>query len=736
MRRRIISIMLALLGVLGMAGAASSALALSPAAPTSSRDSILFIGMSGVSPSDLNLADPQLATLLENYSLAALSPRSVSPLTCPSEGWMQLRTSRDVSDRLPETYIEKYGDDCHAATIIEDPASLPKTQPQPVHIRNFTQHIEKTQWPQDLLFSHDVVAIGTNATIPVASNDGSVQQWYALPDGGDPANAAKAQRELTRILQTSPGDVVADIGSVRGAPRYLDVPAQTKLIEQKLINILTANNNADHPRTVIIASMADQWRRAHLHFFATNMAINGHGGPSVLESDLTRATGFITAADVRNLLTGKLTGLHVQPEDSLTSALQPVLDIARHSSVAASSSAKWYQVFNIVVLLGASALTAVFLIKPQREGLSWGGPRWIWIGLEKFNLWAFAWVPAAMILNFLPWWNLPGGPGMMQTWAIGATSVIAGGMVACAHLTPHRAGFIALVATVILSLDIVAGSPHQRNGFMGSLILTSRRYYGISNRTYLILVVGGLVGALLIIAYLRRRASSQRSVSDGELATHDIAALPWGSMTVGQVSAYIISAVGLLMLAVDAMPGWGADFGGPPGIIAGFGIAALLVAGKKLRWWHVLAWILLTVAVMSAVGFVDVARGGQSHIGRFWSRFGSTDSWAIVGGKIRDVVRSFVGRPDLLILIAVVIIFAIAAVYATSYLNSRSGVHLASLREITAGYGFLPVAAGIAAGIFIAVPINDSGAIMIKEGLYIALPALAAMIAGQAAKRS
>lgn len=124
-------------------------------------------------------------------------------------------------------------------------------------------------------FSDDVVAIGLNAAIPVASEVGTVKQWYALPDGGNPENAAKAQHELTRILDNSPADIVADIGTVRGAPRYLDVPTQIQLTQQKLIDILTANKNSAHPRTVMIASLGDQWRRAHLHFFATNMTIDG-----------------------------------------------------------------------------------------------------------------------------------------------------------------------------------------------------------------------------------------------------------------------------------------------------------------------------------------------------------------------------------------------------------------------------------------------------------------------------
>ncbi|WP_216378459.1 hypothetical protein [Arcanobacterium phocae] len=716
MRVRLTAILVAILGIFQVVGGSIFASASSATAPTSSNDSLLFVGMAGVRPLDVDIANPQLSRLLANYSVAALSPRSVSPLTCPSEGWMQLRTSRDVSDRLPESFVVSLGDECHPATILEDPASLYKEYPQTVHIRNFSLRLGETEWPDEPLFSHNVTAVGRNAGIPIATKDGTVDQWLALPDAGFPEAAEKAQGDLTRILNTVDDDVVVDLGSIRGSPRYLNVADQRALIQQKLINILTANENSEHPRKVIIASLGDQWRRAHLHFFATNIALDGTtSGAGTIRSDLTRADGFITITDVRNLITGKYSGLHVQPQPSLTAAMKPVLDTAQHAYIAASSSAKWYQIFNTMVLLGVLGVLGLFLITPGPEGHRWGAPRRLWAGLEQFNLWAFAWVPSAMILNLLPWWDLPGSPGVMQAWAIAMTALIAVAIVALSHLSAHRAGFISLVSFALLCIDIVAGSVHQRNGFMGSLMLTSRRYYGISNRTYLILVVCGLIASLLVIAWLRKRAKNDAG-----------ARLP----------LFVLLGIGIIAVAVDALPLWGADFGGPPGLIACFGITAILLTGKKLRWWHGLLWLVSTVAVMGGVGLIDARRGGESHIGRFWAKFGTAESWAIIGGKIRDVTRSFIGRPDLLALIAIAIVIGILAVFATRYLNSVSGIHLGSLRALTSDYGFIPVTIGIAVGILVAVPINDSGAIMIKEGMYIALPGLAAMIAGQATRRN
>lgn len=86
MRFRLMALVVAILGVFGPVGIAPSAWAAPEENPDSSRDSLLFIGMSGIRPSDIDFSSRELSRLLSLYSFAALSPRSVSPLTCPSEG--------------------------------------------------------------------------------------------------------------------------------------------------------------------------------------------------------------------------------------------------------------------------------------------------------------------------------------------------------------------------------------------------------------------------------------------------------------------------------------------------------------------------------------------------------------------------------------------------------------------------------------------------------------------------
>ena len=100
----------------------------------------------------------------------------------------------------------------------------------------------------------------------------------------------------------------------------------------------------------------------------------------------------------------------------------------------------------------------------------------------------------------------------------------------------------------------------------------------------------------------------------------------------------------------------------------------------------------------------------------------------MIRGKIRDVIRSFVGRTDVIILLVGVIVVALLAMIALRKLDQRSKLHVNEIRALITAPDFRIVALGILTGILIAVPINDSGALMLKEGFYIAVPALIALL--------
>ncbi|MCF2706327.1 hypothetical protein I6E29_03485 [Arcanobacterium haemolyticum] len=691
-------------------GAFSSAQA-SPAVPhsravesssqsnSSAHAPFVLIGMSGIDVTAMNTHDPVIRAALEKANVASMTARSVPTFTCPSEGWMSLVASGDVIDDQGRERATHSEDPCTPLSLASGNTSGLAT------IDGFAELTAPQSWPQSSPYP-GALAIGEGAALTVADSSGNAAPWYPL----------SPESELAELVANASGDVFIDLGTVRAEP---DSPAYTQQVDDlmgRLSRVLGALDALELDRTQIIASLADSSATGSLQFVAITPASASDSrlshedkltpGPAIIHSSSTRATGLITIADLRSYLQGDRTILSSSPTPSIDEALHTVDDFVDHTYTAYRSTAKWYQAFNWTVIVVALATILLFFVKPTRAGRENAAPQQWWRALAGLNTWAYAFVPAALVLNFLPWWRIPWtshSAGAAAT-AIGLTALLAAAITVVARKTSSPLGAISALALGVLCIDVIAGSSHQINGFMGSLVLTSRRFYGISNRTYLILIIAGLLTLLLFVRWTRH-------------------------------IALVTGAVGVIVLLVDALPAWGADFGGPPGIIAAFILAAVLLSGRRLRWRHGVLWLVLTVSSMGAVALLDSRSGGESHIGRFWTSIGTDDNINLLLGKVRDVLRSFTSRPSTIATLVFIFVAVIALTLALRRLDQRGSKHLATLRDISREGYIRPLIFAVLAGIAIAVPINDSGALMIKEGFYIAAPAFLALVTSSMTKR-
>lgn len=750
------------------------------AAPSPDAPGVLFLGMSGLKPSDLDLQGNQLGEMLVPFTFSALSTRSFRIYTCPTEGWMQLRARGDVADEEGRRLAKTVGSQCLGMKLVkgdgtaaqtpvqvEPAAATPLPKSAAVTYAQFKGRTENITWPTRGIFATDAWAVGRNAGIPLANRRGQVAHWLPLPvvpemarinpstldslynertgAGARAALAAKAQQPTSplgktlknrtylesawqSILAAAPSDVVVDLDTVDTAVLNQNTYDTAKTLSlQQLSAILSANQSAEHPRPVIIASLGDFEGARSLQLLAAqtpglalpageSAAVSdaGTAGTGVLYTSTTRAAGLATLADVRGLVLNARTyldpnlvppanitlpELRVNPVASVAEACSVITEQQRHASSALRANSRWYQVFHLLsyLAIGALIIWAFASRGSRRLANSW------WV-VRLLGLIAFAMLPAALILNWIPWWNLPGTDSTVGAIAVALalTAVIAAAFVGILWRSPHAVSILAGISFFILALDIVLGSAHQRNGFMGSLVLSSRRYYGISNRTYIILIVGALLALLPVL---------QRF---------------WGQRR----AAWVTAGLGVAVLLIDALPGWGADFGGPPGIILAFGIVALMAAGVQPRWWHAGVWVVLTLGVMGAIGWFS--RGSDSHIGNFWSNLGSSESQELIAGKVRDVLRSFENNLGVVILLALVVV---ALVVATVMVKRRQVFWpwwVSTWDQLTDLPALRVVALGILLGMAVAVPINDSGMMIVKEAIYLVLPALSAVIAQRA----
>lgn len=749
-------------------------------APSPDAPGVLFLGMSGLKPSDLDLQGNQLGEMLVPFTFSALSTRSFRIYTCPTEGWMQLRAPGDVADEEGRRLAKTVGSQCLGMKLVkgdgtavqtpvqvEPAAATPLPNAAAVTYAQFKGRTENITWPTRGIFATDAWAVGRNAGIPLANRRGQVAHWLPLPvvpemvrinpstldslynertgAGARAALAAKAQQPTSplgktlnnrtslesawqSLLAAAPSDVVVDLDTVDTAVLNQNTYDTAKTLSlQQLSAILSANQSAAHPRPVIIASLGDFEGARSLQLLAAQTpgltltggesaaASNaGTAGAGVLYTSTTRAAGLATLADVRGLVLNARTyldpklvspanitlpELKVNPVASVAEACSVITEQQRHASSALRANSRWYQVFHLLsyLAIGALIIWAFASRGSRRLANSW------WV-VRLLGLIAFAMLPAALILNWIPWWNLPGTDSTVGAIAVALalTTVIAAALVGILWRSPHAVSILAGISFFILALDIVLGSAHQRNGFMGSLVLSSRRYYGISNRTYIILIVGALLALLPVL---------QRF---------------WGQRR----AAWVTAGLGVAVLLIDALPGWGADFGGPPGIILVFGIVALMAAGVRPRWWHAGVWVVLTIGVMGAIGWFS--RGSDSHIGNFWSNLGSSESQELIAGKVRDVLRSFENNLGVVILLALVVVALVVAMVMVKRRQVSWPWWVYTWDQLTDLPALRVVALGILLGMAVAVPINDSGMMIVKEAIYLVLPALSAVIAQRA----
>lgn len=751
-------------------------------APSPDAPGVLFLGMSGLKPSDLDLQGNQLGEMLVPFTFSALSTRSFRIYTCPTEGWMQLRARGDVADEEGRRLAKTVGAPCLGMKLVKSngmtvetpvqvgPSDAPWPKASAVTYAQFKGRTENITWPAHGVFAPDAWAVGRNAGIPLANRRGQVAHWQPLPvisemarinpsaldslynertgAGARAALDAKAQQPALPLgktlknrvvlesawqdlLAAAPSDVVVDLDTVDTAVLNQNTYDTAKTLSlQQLSAILSANQGAAHPRPVIIASLGDFEGARSLQLLAAQtpgLALTGGkpaaasgdetaGTTGVLYTSTTRAAGLATIADVRGLVINARTYLNpklvppanltlpelsVTPVGSVAGACSVITEQQRHASSALRANSPWYQVFHLFsyLAIGALLIWAFGSRGSRRLASSW------WV-VRLLGLIAFAMLPAALILNWIPWWNLPfvdsevGAIGV----ALALTAVIAAVLVASLWRSSHAVAILAGISCFILALDIISGSAHQRNGFMGSLVLSSRRYYGISNRTYIILIAGALLALLPVL---------QRF---------------WGQRRAGWITA----GLGAAVLLVDALPRWGADFGGPPGIILAFGIVALMASGVRPRWWHAGAWVVLTLGVMGTIGWFS--RGSDSHIGNFWSNLGSSESQELIAGKVRDVLRSFVNNLGVVILLVLVVAALVAALVIVKRRQVSWPRWASSWDQLTDLPALRVVALGILLGMAVAVPINDSGVMIVKEAIYLVLPALGAVIAQRVAQ--
>ncbi|HEY8201294.1 MAG TPA: hypothetical protein VII47_08065, partial [Actinomycetota bacterium] len=152
--------------------------------------------------------------------------------------------------------------------------------------------------------------------------------------------------------------------------------------------------------------------------------------------------------------------------------------------------------------------------------------------------------------------------------------------------------FVCAVTAAVIVADLLTGGHVQMSSLIGYSPIVAGRFFGAGNLVFAVL---GTSAMLVTAAVAARRPR-------GGVAT--------------------VVAVGLVVVAAESGPAFGADFGGLLALVPAFGVLAVLVSGRRVSWRKILMLGLAAAAVAFAVGVADALRPPevQTHIGRFFSR--------------------------------------------------------------------------------------------------------------------
>lgn len=741
--------------------AAAGTAATAAAVPDEVDGPVVLVGATGLRWDDLgSLTTPALWQLSREGSLGTTVVRSVWSYTCPSAGWLAVSAGGRADDlRVPDG----------TCRTLRDPlanGAVPGWADY-VAATDASSYSSRLGLLGDTLADAGIpaVGIGPGAAIALAGSDGTPVGTHVRK----PADA-QALEAAVAVALADARLVVVDVGTVRD-PGYQtrgrvesdgtadpdaeqEVPdlsgtdvvtaptraEQVQEIDARVGAVLAAARRADPDATVLVASVADSSRRAHLQLAAaTGPGYDGGtiGAPS------TRQTGYLQTTDITPTLldalgirdrapSGALVGSTIRqtPDDAPAGErVAYLIDQNRHAQAAKPLVGGFY-VFWVGMNLALYLLVMVGLNHRVRTAWSrllhrlW--PRWVAGSAHparvlhglRVGAVVVAAVPVSTFLaNLLPWWR-SATPG----WALaGAVALFAAAVTALALLPPWWGGrllgplgVVSGVTAAVLALDVATGARLALDSMMGPGSLVAGRFYGFGNPAFALFATAMILTAVALADPLLR--AGRRGLAVG-----------------------VVAATGLVATVVNGLPSLGADFGGPPALVPGFLILGLLTAGLRLSWRRVVAVLGAGAVTVVGIAVVDWMRppDDRTHLGRFIETVLDGGLTTVLARKAETNLRILFGSEQTLLAIGgLLLVVLLVGRPARSAVRADDGGPYAWLsagaplrRLATDAPVLLKGLTALAVTLGIGFALNDSGVVVPATGIGLAVPLLAATCA-------
>lgn len=367
----------------------------------------------------------------------------------------------------------------------------------------------------------------------------------------------------------------------------------------------------------------------------------------LLRSATTRRDGYVQLADVAPTILGLLGEDHPDEIEGRPFQVRAAGSRDRVDKLADESAAAAFRdhLMPIVVPLVIAALAFLVLaaaVTARRAGRHRPGRRDGPAGLvTPMAFAALGVVPATFVVGHA-------SVVVGRTGAYLAVVALAALFVGLAWWRVERrwAGTGPLVGTgaivVLFVVDVVLGAPLQVNTVFGYSVAVAGRFAGLGNLAFALFGAATVVLAALIVDHLGRRG------------------LPWAFALLGGV------------VLVEGLPMLGADVGGVLSMVPAFGVTALILAGRPVRFAHLAGLLGAAVGVVLVFALVDSRRapGARTHLARLAEHLLAGRWGPFVDSLTRRLQASF-GDAELGAWALVAVLLVVTAAYVTLVTSGR-----------------------------------------------------------------
>jgi hypothetical protein len=613
-----------------------------PTTPPKPGEALVVVGLGGLSWDDVSAKDtPVLWGLLRDGSAASVSVKSLRLTTCPTDGWATVSAGEaagpDTSEPRPQC------------------SSLPAVTGDPAagfRVAGFdalSTASRQAEFRARLGLLGDsfaaagtcIQAVGPGAGLAAATSDGTVSRY-------SPFQATT----LVSALAQCPVSIV-DVGALDATDpdlaRHLD---GINAVERRIQLVLDAMpDGAD----LLVVGLADRDRQERLRLLA---ASGPRYGPGLLASASTRLTGVAQLSDVTATI---LQHGGVEPAVAIGGRALAVVQSPNNSEAAAASKltvltdidAKADAMHRIVapflvVWLAGSLLAMLLLVVALRSagrGLRHLSRARALRLLRLVGLLAAAMPAATFLADVVPWWRWSSATSGLVTALLVVVLVVSGILTLVCLEGPWSGSTLGPLAAMsamtaaVIGVDVVTGSRLQISSVFGLQPLVGGRFYGMGNVAFALYAAAVLLlCAALAHALVRRDAPG-----------------------LGVVTVLV---VGGAALAVDGLPAWGADFGGPVALVPALGFLLIGIMGRRTSVRNLAALLLLAGLVVTLVSYLDWRRpeAERSHPGRFLQTLVDGGAWDVMTRKLGANVTLAVHLPALLAVVVVLMVLVVLVV--------------------------------------------------------------------------